>query len=156
MIIAKNAKLTRVRYMKLLYKMGLLLSAGAGIWHFTVPYLYKWYSYIPDAPIEIIRSIDWINYFFSLLLTGLSVILFVYAKRAFDQNKEALVFYGFMVFVWFNRVIITIILPWNYDILFAGQLAAFILIFVIQLIPLIHLVKACKQREQADVKAGPE
>ena len=127
--------------MKILYIIGLTLSTGVGIWHFTVPYLFKWYSYIPEAPIEIIRSIDWINYFFSLLLTGLSIILIILVNKIFDKNKEALIFYGFLVFVWFNRIIVTIVLPWNYDLIFISQLAAFIIIFVIQFIPFVHLLK---------------
>ena len=81
--------------MKKLYIIGLLLSTGAGMWHFTVPYLYKWYSYIPDAPKQIIRSIDWINYFFSLLLTGLSVILITFVNKIFEKNKEIILFYGY-------------------------------------------------------------
>ena len=131
--------------MKILYIIGLLMSMVAGIWHFTVPYLYKWYLYIPDAPIQIIRSIDWINYFFSLLLTGLSILLVVFVDKVFNKNKEILVFYCFLVFVWFNRIIITIILPWNYDIIFVGQLSSFFIIFIIQLIPLIHLIKMNKK-----------
>ena len=127
--------------MKILYIIGLLLSACIGLWHFTVPYLYEWYSYIPNAPIEIIRSIDWINYFFSLLLTGLSVILLVYKNKIFNKNKELLVFYGFLVFVWLNRIFITILLPMNYNIMFFGQLIGFIIIFIIQLIPLVYLIK---------------
>jgi len=127
--------------MKILYIIGLLLSACIGIWHFTVPYLYKWYSFIPNAPIEIIRSIDWINYFFSLFLTGLSVILLVYKNKIFNKNKEILVFYGFLVFVWLNRIFITILLPMNYNVMFFGQLIGFIIIFIIQLIPLIYLIR---------------
>ena len=129
--------------MKILYLTGLFLSMVIGIWHFIVPYLYKWYSYIPEAPIEIIRSIDWINYFFSLFLTGMSIILIVYKNKVFKKNRELLVFYGFLVFVWLNRVIITILIPMNYNIIFIGQLIGFIIIFIIQLIPLLHLIKKC-------------
>jgi hypothetical protein len=125
---------------------------AVGIWHFTVPYLYKWYSYIPEAPIEIIRSIDWINYFFSLFLTGISIILIVFKNKIFKKNKELLVFYGFFVFVWLNRVIITIILPMDYNIIFIGQLIVFIIIFIIQLIPLIYLIKKCLRGEKEKKK----
>jgi len=129
--------------MEIVYLIGLFLSMAVGMWHFTVPYLYKWYSYIPEAPIEIIRSIDWINYFFSLFLTGISIILIVFKNKIFKKNKELLVFYGFFVFVWLNRVIITILLPMNYNAMFIGQLIAFTIIFIIQLIPLLYLIKKC-------------
>jgi hypothetical protein len=101
--------------MRIMYIIGLILSTCVGIWHFTAPYLHKWYSYIPDAPIEIIRSIDYTNYFFSLLLTGLSIILIIFTNRIF---------------------------PWNYDKKFnIGLISASVTIFVIQLIPMIYLIK---------------
>jgi len=128
--------------MRIMYIIGLILSTCVGIWHFTAPYLHKWYSYIPDAPIEIIRSIDYTNYFFSLLLTGLSIILIIFTNRIFNKNVEILIFYGFLVFVWLNRIIINIIFPWNYDKKFnIGLISASVTIFVIQLIPMIYLIK---------------
>lgn len=129
-----------MKIIKILYISGLILSLITGIWHFFVPYLFKWYSYIPDAPRPIIVSIDWINYFFSLLLTGLSLLLLFFTKQVFNKNKEVLIFYSFLVFVWFNRVIITIVHPWAYDIGFVIQLSVFIFIFAIQFIPLVWLV----------------
>ena len=132
--------------MKIIYIIGLLLSSGVGIWHFTAPYLYKWYSYIPNAPKEIIVSIDYVNYFFSLLLTGLSIILIILHKEVFSKNKSSVMFYGFLVFVWLNRVIITIILPWPNNIPFTiGLISAFSTIFILQLIPLIYILKKNKQ-----------
>jgi hypothetical protein len=128
--------------MKIIYIIGLILSTCIGVWHFTAPYLYKWYSYIPDAPIEIKRSIDYTNYFFSLLLTGLSIILIIFTNRIFNKNVEILTFYGFLVFVWLNRIIINILLPWNYDKKFNIRLISVsATIFIIQLIPMIYLIK---------------
>ena len=128
--------------MKIVYIIGLILSTGVGIWHFTAPYLHKWYSYLPNARPEIIVSIDYTNYFFSLLLTGVSIILIILHKEVFNKNIVGMVFYGFMVFVWLNRVIITIIKPWPNNIPFTvGLICAFSLVFIIQLIPLIYLLK---------------
>ena len=69
------------RYASILMKIGLTISMGFGLWHFIIPYQYKWYSYIPDAPRAIVVSIDWINFFFSLFLTGTSLILIIFQKR---------------------------------------------------------------------------
>ena len=139
----KHKSQTRAsKRIKIVYVIGLLLSTSVGIWHFTAPYLHKWYSYIPDAPLEIIVSIDYTNYFFSLLLTGVSIILIVLRKEVFSKNRVALIFYGFLVFVWFNRIVITIFMPWPNNIPFTlGLISAFTVIFVIQLIPLIFLTK---------------
>ena len=72
--------------MKIVYIIGLFLSTGVGIWHFSAPYLHKWYSYIPEAPTEIIVSIDYVNYFFSLLHTGISIILILLWKEVFEKK----------------------------------------------------------------------
>jgi hypothetical protein len=131
--------------MEIVYIIGLLLSTAVGIWHFTVPYLYKWYSYIPDAPAEIIVSIDWTNYFFSLLLTGVSIILIILRKEIFARNHVALIFYGFLIFVWLNRVVITFFMPWPNNTPFTvGLICAFSVILLIQLIPLIYIIKNIK------------
>jgi len=62
--------------MAVLYIIGLSLSTLTGLWHFTVPYLFQWYSYIPNEYKSLITGIDWINFFFSLLLAGYSLLLY--------------------------------------------------------------------------------
>lgn len=134
-----------------MYTLGLVISLLIGIWHFFVPYMFSWYSYIPDVPIQIKVSIDYINFFFSLLLAGNSLSLLCLKKRIFAGNREALVFYSFLVFVWLCRVIIIIILPWNgvYDLMFMGQLVGFTVLFIIMLIPMLKLIslnrKSCNK-----------
>jgi hypothetical protein len=128
--------------MKIIYLIGLSLSTGIGIWHFIVPYLHNWYSYIPDAPPEIIVSINYVNYFFSLLLTGVSIILIVLRKEVFAKNRAALTFYGFLVFIWLNRIAITIYMPWPNNVSFTvGLIFIFAIIFVLQLIPLVYVFR---------------
>jgi hypothetical protein len=130
--------------MAILYIVGLTLSALVGLWHFTVPYLFQWYSYIPNQYENLIVGIDWTNFFFSLLLTGYSLILIIMRKKIFNGNKDVLIIYGFMVFIWFCRVVITFIRPWPLDPIawaaYGQQMAAFI-IFLLQVIPFIYLLK---------------
>jgi lipid-A-disaccharide synthase-like uncharacterized protein len=64
-----------------LYIIGLSLSALVGLWHFTVPYLFQWYSYIPNEYKNLIVGIDWTNFFFSLLLSGYSLLLLAIRKK---------------------------------------------------------------------------
>lgn len=129
------------KFIKTIAIIGLVTSAFVGLWHFLIPYLYNWYSYIPEAPRVIIVSIDWINFFFSLLLTGNSVILIFYRKKLFDGDSILLTYYGFLVGVWFCRVAITIIHPWSYDFMFIGQLVFFNIIFVSMIYPFFILIK---------------
>jgi hypothetical protein len=129
--------------MEILYFIGLLLSCLVGIWHFTVPYMFQWYLYIPNQYKNLIVGIDWTNFFFSLLLAGYSLMLIFMRKKVFNKNKELLLMYGFMVFVWFCRLAITFIEPWPLEPIawaaYGQQIAAFI-IFLLQLIPLVYLL----------------
>jgi len=130
--------------MKVMYLMGLTLSALVGIWHFFVPYLYQWYSYIPNEYKTLIVGIDWTNFFFSLLLTGHSILLIIMKERIFNKNKEMFIMYGFMVFVWFCRAAITFINSWPLEpiawIAYGQQIATFI-IFLLQFIPFVYLLR---------------
>ena len=134
--------------MNILFFVGLGLSAAVGLWHFSVPYLYQWYSYIPNENKSLIVGIDWINFFFSLLLSGYSLLLIILNKKVFGKDKEMLIMYGFMVFVWFCRVIVTFINPWPIEpvamVAYGQQIASFV-IFSLQLTPFVYLLK--KKRE---------
>jgi hypothetical protein len=133
--------------MKILFFIGLGLSMLVGTWHFFVPYLYHWHSYISDEYKTLIVGIDWTNFFFSLFLTGYSILMIIMNKIIFNKNKEMLIMYGFIVFVWFCRVAITFINPWPLEPIawaaYGQQIAAFI-IFIFQLIPFIYLLRKQK------------
>lgn len=135
--------------MQILYSAGLILSALVGVWHFFVPKMFQWYNYIPDEYENLITGINWTNFFFSLLLTGYSLILLTMRKKVFSGEKDILIMYGFMVFVWFCRAAITFIEPWPLEPIawaaYTQQIVAFI-IFISQLIPLIYLTKKCYKR----------
>jgi hypothetical protein len=130
--------------MKFLFFIGLSLSTIVGIWHFFVPYLYNWYSYISDEYRTLIVGIDWTNFFFSLFLTGYSILLIIMNKKIFNKNKEMLIMYGFMVFVWFCRIAITFINPWPLEPIawaaYGQQIITFI-IFSMQFIPFVYLLR---------------
>lgn len=124
----------------ILFSLGLIISSLVGILHFFAPYATAWYSYIPDAPHEIYASIDYVNFFFSLLLTGLSVILLFFKKKIFDGQRDIFIFYAFLVFTWFCRVLITFIIPWPTS-LQKWLIVAFSTEFIITFVPLIYLIK---------------
>jgi hypothetical protein len=130
--------------MIVLYIIGLSLSTLVGLWHFSVPYIYQWYSYIPNEYKSLIVGIDWINFFFSLLLSGYSLLLIIMRKKVFSKNKEIFIMYGFMVFVWACRVVITFINPWPLEPIAwvaYGQQIASLVIFLLQLIPFVYLIR---------------
>lgn len=124
-----------------LFSTSLIISAIVGFLHFFAPYVFGWYSYIPDAPKEIYASIDYINFIFSLLLSGLSLILLFMKKNIFKGSRDTFVFYAFLVFTWLCRVVITFVVPWPTSLqtwLVVGFSTEFILI----LLPMIYLLRS--------------
>lgn len=131
-----------MRIGKCCYYTGLLLSFAVEIWHFFVPALFQWAAYIPDEYANLLVGINWINYFFSLMLTGLSLILLLWSRKVFSGNREAIRLYGFMAFIWLNRVIIAFVQPWPLEpIPWAayGQTLGAILVFLLQLVGFLSL-----------------
>ena len=133
-----------MKIVKPLYYVGTTLSMLVGIWHFFVPWMFQWYSYIPSEYENLVVGIDWTNFFFSLLLTGFSLLLIVFGKKVFSGNKDISVFYGFLVLVWFCRFIITFLEPWPLEPVkwaaYGQQIAAFV-IFMFLLIPFTYLLR---------------
>lgn len=123
------------------FSAGLIISALIGFLHFFAPYAFGWYGYIPDAPGEIIASIDYVNFFFSLLLFGLSAILLLMKKKVFDGSADLFVFYAFLVFTWLCRVIITLVIPWPSS-LQTWLLLGFGTEFALTLFPAVYLLKS--------------
>jgi len=129
--------------LKILLNIGLFTSLFFGLWHFIIPYQFKWYDFLPNAPRAIIVSIDWINFFFSLLLTGNSFLLLINQKEIISGQRGIYSFYVLLVIVWFSRVVITIWHPWNKDYLFIdfAQIAIFTIVFLMLFFPMIYYSK---------------
>lgn len=120
-----------------MYTLAMVVGILVGIWHFCVPYLYEWYSYLPGIP-DILRvSIDWINFFFSLFLVGYSVVLLLVQKEFFRGDRVARLFYQFFVIVWICRVGITVFHNWGWNVMVAGYLVGFSIELLLLLVPLI-------------------
>jgi hypothetical protein len=106
--------------------------------------MFQWHNYIPNEYKNLIVGIDWTNFFFSLLLSGYSIILIIMKNKIFNKNKDILIIYGFMVFVWVCRAAITFIEPWPLEPIawaaYLQQIITFMIVFL-QTIPLIYLIK---------------
>jgi hypothetical protein len=126
------------------FNIACIVGCIVGIMHFFVPYSFKWYSYIPDAPIEIYQSINYINFCFSFLLSGFSLLLMIAQKHLFDDFKGLRIFYVFFVFVWLSRVIIQIIWPWPSS-LQIWLVIGFTMQLIFTLIPMIYFLKNTRE-----------
>lgn len=127
---------------KVMYFIGIIASLFIGTWHFFVPVMFQWYHYIPTEYQNLIVGIDYTNLCFSLLLSGLSLILLLWNKKVFAKNKEALTMYGFITLVWVFRTLLTIFEPWPVDpIAWAAylQMVGAVLVMIFLLVPYIKL-----------------
>jgi hypothetical protein len=72
-----NLLLTRT-----LVTLGSVASIGFGVWHFLVPRIWNWYSYIDPSATELVLAVRAINVFFSLslVLFGVMNLLMVYGQ----------------------------------------------------------------------------
>jgi hypothetical protein len=96
---------------RILITLGSAVSIGFGVWHFFVPGLWNWYSYIDASASELVVAIRAINVFFSLslLLFGLMNLLLAYGPR--DSRYAALVVLGATCVLWSARVVMQIAYP---------------------------------------------
>lgn len=100
----------------ILYYLTVVTSALVGLWHFFVPWLFRWYDYLPVQYENLIVGIDYTNYCFSLLLFGISSMLILLGKRVLERNREVIFFYYFLTAVWlFRACLATFIEPWPLD-----------------------------------------
>lgn len=101
---------------KIIYYITVVVSMLVGLWHFFVPWMFQWYDYLPTQYENLIVGIDYINYCFSLLLSGLSLLLLILGRKAMSLNKEVIIFYFFLTVVWIFRALLsTFIEPWPLD-----------------------------------------
>lgn len=128
------------KYCKYALNLGLIISFGLGVLHFFIPHIFKWYSYIPDAPRSLIVSIDWLNFFFSLLLSGFSLLLLIFQNEIRKRLRGVFEFYVLFVMLWLARAVMTYMNPWNNDFQMIDkiQISSFSFIFLLLFIPMIY------------------
>lgn len=127
---------------KILVGIASIASIGFGIWHFFVPSMWKWFSYIEASATELIVAIRAINVFFSLslVLFGALDILFIYHNNANRFSLIALL--SATCILWLTRVLLQVIYPQgslNPD-LQNGMLVGFSFVALCYIVSLILIV----------------
>ena len=124
---------------KILVVIGSSASIGFGIWHFFVPGLWKWYSYMTPSATELIVAIRAINAFFSLslVLFGIINIFFVFGNHA--NRYSIIVMLAATCILWLTRVVLQLVYPQGSinPVLQYGMLSAFIIVSLCYIISLI-------------------
>jgi len=127
---------------KILVLGGSFASIGFGIWHFFVPEIWKWYSYIDVNATELVAAVRAINVFFSLALVlfGVVNILFVCGDKS--NRYSIIVMLTATSILWITRVAFQIIYPQGSmnPALQYGMLSAFIIVSLCYIIPLAIMV----------------
>ena len=127
---------------KNLVMIGSCASIGFGIWHFFVPTVWKWYSYIDINATELVAAIRAINVFFSLslVLFGIVNILLIYGDKS--NRYSIIVMLVATSILWLTRVAFQVIHPQGslYPGLQYGMLSVFVIVTLCYLIPLLSIL----------------
>jgi hypothetical protein len=127
---------------KILVMIGSSASIGFGIWHFFVPKVWKWSSYIDSNATELVVAIRAINVFFSLslVLFGMVNILFIYGGKS--NRYSIIVMLAATCILWLTRLIFQLIYPQGSinPVLQYGMLSAFVIVFLCYIISLYIMV----------------
>jgi len=129
-------------FVKILSTIGSSASIAFGVWHFFVPRLWKWYSYINPNATELIVAVRAINVFFSLslVLVGALNLLFIFSGKANRYSIIALL--AATCILWLTRLVFQVIYPQGSinPLLQYGMLAAFMLVSLSYLVCLAYIV----------------
>lgn len=130
-------------YYKILTYAGSIVSIGFGMWHFFVPTIWKWYSYIDVKALELVLAIRATNIFFSfsLVLIGLMNIVLVSSRHS--SKHTIITILAVNIILWLTRVVLQIIAPQgtiNFFIQY-GMLSTFVLVLILYVGALVLYVK---------------
>jgi len=124
---------------KLLVSASSLVSIAFGLWHFFVPGIWSWYSYVNAESPELVIAIRATNVFFSL-----SLVLFGSLNLLFIHRKPMVAFYvrtllWANVLLWATRVGMQLVYPQGSEVSGLSPLMLFIFGAVLAgyLIPLL-------------------
>lgn len=96
---------------KILVTIGSIISIGFGIWHFFVPYIWNWYSYIVPEATELVIAVRAINIFFSLLLVLLGIANMLFVFRKLQDRFSAMVILSISTILWTTRIVLQLVYP---------------------------------------------
>jgi hypothetical protein len=123
---------------KILVTIGSVTSIGFGIWHFFVPRIWNWYSYIDVNATELVTAVRAINVFFSLslVLFGILNILLVYGNNS--NRYSIIVMLAATCVLWITRLALQVIYPQGSmnPVLQYGMLSAFAIVSLCYMISL--------------------
>jgi hypothetical protein len=96
---------------RVLTTLASIVTIGFGIWHFFVPTIWQWRSYMDSKATELVRAIQAINIFFSLslVLIGLMNIILIWSSES--TRFSILIVLSVSIVLWMTRSILQITHP---------------------------------------------
>jgi len=127
---------------KILTTLGSIITICFGLWHFFVPKLWNWYSYIDPKATELVLAIRAINIFFSLslVLIGISNIILIYSSMS--NRYSIMIVLSVSIILWVTRSIVQIVYPQGTinSFLQYGMLVAFIIVSLLYITSFILIL----------------
>lgn len=96
---------------KILTAFGSIVSIGFGVWHFFIPKIWNWYSYIDKSATELIIAVRAINILFSLSLVLLGITNLLLVFRNPQEKFSLIVLLSVSTILWATRFALQIIYP---------------------------------------------
>lgn len=96
---------------KVLTILGSIIMMGFGVWHFFVPTIWKWYSYIEPNATELILAVRATNFFFSLSLVLIGVLNLVLIPNPHTSKNAVIALLLVNIILWSARVVLQAISP---------------------------------------------
>jgi hypothetical protein len=125
-----------------LVAIGSIASMAFGLWHFTVPRTWNWYSYMDARATELVLAVRAVNAFFSLslVLFGLVNLLLAFGGRS--NRYSLIVVLAATTLLWFVRVGFQLVYPQGTmnPLLQLSMLLAFIVVFLCHAAALVALL----------------
>ncbi len=96
---------------KIVILVGSIITLGFAVWHFLVPWKYKWFSYMPNISKDLENSIKATNFFFALSLLLLGSLSLIVTSWLWENTLIVKIVLVMMSIFWTARVVYQIIKP---------------------------------------------
>lgn len=125
--------------LQLLVIAGSIVTVGFGAWHFFVPRVWRWYSYIDPAATELLLAVRAVNIFFSLSLVLFGAVDLIFIVAIPDDRFALTVMLAASTVLWLARTILQLLSPQGTQRpgLRTGMVLAFTLTTLCFAVPLI-------------------
>lgn len=128
---------------KLSTYLGSALSICFGVWHFFIPTIFEWYSYMDTNAQELVFAVRATNLFFSLIMVLLGTMNIILISSKHTSKHTITTLLSANIILWFCRVIVQMISPQgtiNFYMQY-GMLIIFIMVLLFYVFAIVLYLK---------------